>query len=152
MSERPPLWPAADRERFNQLMLEQPFHAWMGIDLVSQGDGEAVCRMQVDDHTDGGGGYLHGGIAEAALDVVAWFAAISRVPQGSWLRTTSAHYQLMRTAARGHTIELRSTVDRSGRTTIFTRAEAWGIAPDGSQSLLITAQIQKAIVLAGPVS
>ena len=72
----PARWSAEDVERFNQGMREQKLHAWMGVSLVSQEDGAAVCRMAVDENTDGGGGYLHGGLAEVALDVVAWFAAI----------------------------------------------------------------------------
>jgi acyl-coenzyme A thioesterase PaaI-like protein len=139
-------WSQADLEGFNARMLEQRFHAWMGISLVSQAPGAAVCRMAVDENTDGGGGYLHGAIGEAALDVAAWFASIPLTPKGHWIRTSSAQYQLMRTALRGHQIELRATVDRAGRTTIFVRAEAWGIDEQGERALLITGQIQKAIV------
>ncbi|MCO4747247.1 MAG: hypothetical protein KC912_20785 [Proteobacteria bacterium] len=143
---RPAGWPAEDIARFNKNMLEQVFHRWMGVKLVSQTDGEAICQIEVDDHTDGGGGYLHGGIAEAALDVVAWFAAITTVPAGYWIRTSTSQYSLMRAALRGHTVELRAKVDRSGRTTIFVRVEAWGVDEQGNRALLITGQIVKSLV------
>ncbi len=146
---KPERYSAADLERFNVHMLDQVFHKWMGVKLISQEAGKAVCQIEVDDHTDGGGGYLHGAIGEAALDVVAWFAAITKVPKGSWIRTSSAQYVLMRSALRGDTVELQASVDRAGRTTIFIRTEAWGIDAQGKRQLLMTAQIVKSIVPAG---
>lgn len=142
---RPPGWSAEDIARFNQNMLDQVFHKWMGVELLHQEHGAAVCQIRVDDHTDGSAGYLHGGIAEAALDVAAWFAAITTIPKGYWLRTSSAQYSLMRSALRGHRVELHATVDRSGRTTVFVRVEAWGVDEQDNRSLLITGQIIKSL-------
>jgi uncharacterized protein (TIGR00369 family) len=143
---RPAGWPAADLARFNQNMLDQVFHSWIGVELLSQAHGQAICQIRVDDHTDGGGGYLHGGIAEAALDVAAWFAAMTTVPEGYWIRTSTAQYVLMRSALRGHAVELHGKVDRSGRTTVFVSVEAWGVDECGARALLITGQIVKSLV------
>lgn len=142
-------WSADELARFHEQMLAQPFHAWIGLELVRVDDDGAVCRIRVDDHTDGGGGYLHGGITEAALDAACWFAAMPRVPRDHWLRTCQASYALMRPAWRGEEVELRASVDRSGRTLVFLRAEAWAMPEDGPPRQLVTASLVKAVVPVG---
>ncbi len=136
---------------FNRRMLAHPFHEYCGIELLSQDAGSAICLIRVDDNTDGGGGYLHGGILYAAFDMAAFFAVMPLVERGHWVRTHAATFNLIRAARRGPPIELRARVDYAGRRTVFVRVEARIQGESEDTAPVATGSITKSIVPTSPV-
>lgn len=143
MSER---YDESDLERFREQTLNLPYHRFCGLRLIHQAPGEATCRFEVDEHTAGGGGYLHGGILYGLLDVCAYFAVIPMLGPGYWAMSHDVHFALLGPAYGGATVELRAKVDRKGRRIAFTRVEAWRVGAD-SEELIATGTVTKSIVL-----
>ncbi|MCA9564794.1 MAG: hypothetical protein KC561_14960 [Myxococcales bacterium] len=144
MTPEADVYSPGELERMNELMLSVRFHDWSGIELIEQRPGFARCRLAVSENTDGGGGYLHGGVLYGMFEVAAFFAAIPLTPRGHWLRSHAASFNLMRTAPRGEAVILTAEVAKFGRTTGFISVSA---APEGAPDKLVAmGQITKTVV------
>jgi uncharacterized protein (TIGR00369 family) len=131
-------------ETFCQRMLEQPVQRSLGVTLASRGAGRAVCRMPVDPAKDGGGGYLHGGFVSMAVEVTAFFVAVSQARKGQWPATLDLHVALLRSAPIGATLEMRAELGSSTRSVAVIRVDVLELRPDGSEATVAIATVTKA--------
>lgn len=64
-----------------------PFHQWIGLELVSVGEGKAELRMQLQPHHFNPQGIVHGGIITAIADTSIGLALRSKLRPGLTHRT-----------------------------------------------------------------
>ena len=64
-----------------------PFHQWMGMELISVGDGQAELAMDLRPHHFNPQGIVHGGVITALADTAIGLAIRSRLPAGLTHRT-----------------------------------------------------------------
>ncbi len=83
MSDAPsPALPSA--EEVQARLLRGPYHQWLGLEVESVGEGEITLRAKFRDEwvVNPEGGYIHGGILAALIDVAADWALVSRTGRG----------------------------------------------------------------------
>lgn len=135
-------------DRVKDAVLRQALHAAAGLELVSADGGKAEIRYQVNDMTANVQGMLHGGIITLMHDVGVFLAVASVLPAEKHAVTAETHVSILRPANRGETIIVRATVDRVGKTLAFMRSETWARTADGSERLIATGSLTKAVVSA----
>jgi len=71
-------------EHVQALITRGPFHRWLGLRVVSVGDGEIEVRATWRDEwvVNPDRGYTHGGILAALVDLAADWALVSRTGRG----------------------------------------------------------------------
>ena len=62
---------------------DAPFARWMGMELVSIGDGSAEFRLRMEPHHRNPGGIAHGGVIASMLDAAIGLALRSKMGTGS---------------------------------------------------------------------
>jgi acyl-coenzyme A thioesterase PaaI-like protein len=121
-----------------------PPHVFAGFRIVQNDDGDWVGRLEVDDNT-GRGGYLHGGLTYAFLDVISSYLLEAHVGPWFYGRTIDTQASMLRAPRIGTIVEFRGQVDRVAGGIAQTRAEAWALLPDGPK-LVATGSASKAIM------
>lgn len=132
-------------DRVLDSVLSQPLHAAAQLELVSAADGRSEIRYQVNDMTSNVMGMLHGGVVCLMQDVGMSLAVSSLLPTEKHAVTAEAHSSLLRPANRGETIIVRSQVDRLGRAMAFMRSETFARGADGTERLIATGSVTKAV-------
>jgi acyl-CoA thioesterase len=92
------------QEIFHRMFDKDPFSQWMGMELVSVGEGSCVLRMQVRNEMLNGFGVAHGGITFSLADSAFAFACNS-----SGRHTVSIHCTIEHIAAVYENDELVAT-------------------------------------------
>lgn len=98
-----------------------PFTTWMGIELVSLGDGTSEIGMDVAPHHRNPGGIAHGGIIATMLDVAVGLALRTKLGMTSQHVTVNLTIDYMR-AASGNRLIARGRARKDGRRITFGEA------------------------------
>jgi uncharacterized protein (TIGR00369 family) len=77
-------------------LLMSPFGKHLGIELVSEGDGKAVCSVQLKPFHLNNGGRVHGGLLTSLADTAAGVAVRSIRPEGKVSATTDLSIAFIR--------------------------------------------------------
>ena len=111
------------------------FNRWAGFEVVRAEQGEAELRMAWREADMGQyAGFLHAGMIGALLDTVCGFAAATVAG-----RVLASHFSVDCMApALGRVFVARGRVVKAGRKQVFTAAELFGEAGDGTLKLLAT--------------
>ena len=111
------------------------FNRWAGFEVVRAEKGEAELRMAWREADMGQyAGFLHAGMIGALLDTVCGFAAATVAG-----RVLASHFSVDCMApALGRVFVARGRVVKAGRKQVFTAAELFGEAEDGTLKLLAT--------------
>ena len=101
-----------------------PLHAQFGFTLVEAADGRCHARCTVGEPHLNYGGVVHGGVMYLLLDVTAYCAALTILPEGQNATTHDLHVSMLRPTRSGDVLDLIGTVRKAGRTLTFIDAEA----------------------------
>jgi uncharacterized protein (TIGR00369 family) len=99
-----------------------PFFCLMGIDVVSEGDGQAVLRMTVRPDMYNGVGWLQGGMLAAIADEAMALALSTRLAPGEGIATIAESTSFIRGVREG-AILAEARVIRKGRRVAFMESE-----------------------------
>lgn len=69
------------REKVQEMLLTRPFHQWLGLEVISVGDDsiEIKAKWREEWVVNPQGGYTHGGILAALVDLTADWAMIKKL-------------------------------------------------------------------------
>ncbi len=118
-----------------------PLHAQYGLELLHHEDGVCRARVEVGPAHINLGGVLHGGVLYLLLDVVAWCAAMSIVPEGFNATTHDIHVSVLRPTPPGVELAFEARVRKLGRTLAFIDVEA-----TVAGKLMASARVTKSLV------
>jgi uncharacterized protein (TIGR00369 family) len=121
--------------RLNVLLDANPALVSLGAMLLQGEPGDLRLRFEVKQSCTQGNGVVSGGTLASMLDIAMAMAVLSVLPLGRTCATTSLSVNMIASAQAGAFLA-RATVDRSGRSVAFARADLYH--PDG-QRLLATA-------------
>lgn len=102
-------------------LLRGPYHQWLGLKVLSVGDGEIVLKAAWREEwvVNPEGGYTHGGILAALVDLAADWALVSSTGRG--VPTVDLRVDYHRPARRGDLVAHGEVVKIGGQ---FSVAEA----------------------------
>jgi uncharacterized protein (TIGR00369 family) len=118
-----------------------PLHAQFGLEVVEAADGRCHARCDVGPAHLNYGGVVHGGVMGLLLDVVAYCAAVTVMPDGHNVTTHDIHTSILRPTPGGVTLDLHSNVRKAGRTLYFIDVEA-----TVGDRLVASARVTKSLV------
>jgi acyl-coenzyme A thioesterase PaaI-like protein len=113
--------------------------------LVSQGNGEAVCQMDVTEAVCAGTGALSGADLYGLLDLIGYLAVTTQLSDEEAAVSHDAHFSLMSTAPLGSVVEVRSAVQRRGRALAFIRVDAFVLGSPSPKHLAM-ATVTKSLI------
>lgn len=140
--------PTTMLDRVLEPVLATPAHQMAGLRLISAKNGECEIHYDVNDFTANIQGMLHGGFVCLMHDVADVLAVASVLPAEKHAVTTDTQTSILRPANRGDTIIVRAKVDRVGKTLAFIRCESFSRGQGGTEKLIATGALTKAIVAA----
>jgi uncharacterized protein (TIGR00369 family) len=112
-----------------------PFTQYLGVEVERADGGEAIARLELQDHHRNRRGVAHGGVIAALLDTALGAAIIGSMPKEWWCATTSLAVQFLEGPREGAVIATGRVTRRGARV-----AHAAGEARDERGRLLATAQ------------
>lgn len=133
------------RARLAQGILATPLHQACGLELLSSEGGHSEIRFAVNDFSRNVIGTLHGGITYAMIDVAAFMALASVMPEGQHGVTVDIQVSVLRSASVGEAVHVRGRVDKVGRTLANLRSEAFVKTVEGER-LIATGTVVKAMI------
>lgn len=101
-----------------------PLHAYAGLTFHCDPVHGWVAQMTVTE-PNAPGGYLHGGLIYAFIDVAASFALEAHLGPYFYSRTVALDVNLLRAARIGSVVAFRPQIERVADGLAFVRAEAW---------------------------
>ncbi|MEL6343970.1 MAG: PaaI family thioesterase [Myxococcota bacterium] len=112
------------REEYLHVVEAYPLHARFGftIDAHSPGRCEASCTIGPE-HLNIGG-VVHGGVMYLLMDVAAYCAAVTVMPEGMNATTHDIHISVMRPTPPDVQLTLIASVKKAGRSLYFIDCEA----------------------------
>ncbi len=112
------------------------FNRWAGFEIVSAEPGRVELRMGWKEEAGQYAGFLHAGLVGAMIDTTCGFAAFTQV--GAVL---ASHYSVNCMApAVGRAFHCVGQVVKAGKRQVFTRAELFAEAEDGTRKLVATGE------------
>ncbi len=135
------------RQEILDAMESFPLHRQFGFELVEHAQGSCHARCTIGEAHINFGGVLHGGVLYLLLDVAAFCAAVTVLPEGFNATTHDIHVSVMRPTRRDAVLDLRATVRKRGRTVYFIDVEG---TVDGV--LMASARVTKSLVPLAAVS
>lgn len=136
---------AAYRATATERILAHPLHRACDLAVLRSEAGQAEISFAVNDFTGNIIGTLHGGILYALMDVAAFMALLSVIPEGLHGVTADIQVSVLRAARAGDRVQVRGRVDRIGRTLANMRTEAF-LATAGGERLVATATVVKSLI------
>jgi acyl-coenzyme A thioesterase 13 len=133
-------------DQIRETVLAHPLHVASELTLEQAGHDGATLHFSVNDFTSNPQDALHGGILYALMDVACLFAVLPRLEMNEHAVSVEVSTSVLRAARRGERVTLRSKVDRRGRTLAAMRCEAYATDTGGSERLIATGNVTKAIV------
>ena len=130
-----------DRDTLLGLMESYPLHSQFGFTIDEHGPGRCLASCEVGAPHLNIGGVVHGGVMYLLLDVTAYCAAVTVLPEGMNATTHDIHVSVMRPTPPGVRLVMTGTVRKRGRTLYFIDAEA---VADGK--LVASARVTKSLV------
>jgi len=132
------------RQALLEAMQRFPLHAQFGYRIVGHGDGTCHAQVEVSQAHLNLGGVVHGGVMYLLLDVAAYSAALTVMPEGFNATTHDLHVSMLRPTREGDVLDLHATVRKQGRTLVFIDVEG---TVDGR--LVASARVTKSLVALG---
>ncbi|MFT5681018.1 MAG: hypothetical protein ACI8RZ_001924 [Myxococcota bacterium] len=96
-----------------------PLHKQFGFEIIRAEDGTCEARCTVGPPHLNYGGVIHGGVMYLLLDVCAYCAALTLLPDGTNATTHDIHVSMMRPTPDGADLRLTATVVKPGRSLFF---------------------------------
>src|SRR2546421_2969544 len=137
-----PATESAMRARFT----DADFARWMGLELVSLGDGTSEIRLKLEPHHLNPGRIVHGGVVAGMLDVAAGLAHRSKLGPDATHVTVQLHINYMKAVGAGVVIA-RGVSLQTGRRVGYSEATLF----DEDEHLLARASATFLIVTPGSV-
>ena len=91
-----------------------PYNDFLGIEMLSYGEGVAECRIDLKDHHLNTGGRVHGGVLTSLADSAAGVAVRSIRPEGKFTATTDLNIAFVR-PPKGKSLLALAKVIHAGR-------------------------------------
>lgn len=113
---------SAKRSYIERIFHDAQFIGYLGIELISCGDGWCETRMKVSPPLRQQHGYVHAGALTTIADHTCGGAAATTVPEGQDVITVENKVSFLRPAS-GSEVFCRANVLRAGRTLVFVEAE-----------------------------
>ena len=111
------------------------FNRWAGFEVLAASPGRAELGLAWRDDFGQYAGFVHAGMTSALLDTACGFAAVTKVG-----RVMASNLSVCFVAAgAGARFRAVAEVVKPGRRQVFTRAELFAEADDGSERLVATA-------------
>ena len=126
-------------------ILLHPLHVASELAIVASDGGASEITFAVNGFTANVIGTLHGGILYAMVDVAAFMALLSVIPDGLHGVTADIQVSVLRAANEGDIVHVRGRVDRVGRKLAHMRAEALVMA-EGKERLIATGSVVKSLI------
>lgn len=126
-------------------ILSHPLHAAGDLAVLVSDGGASEITFAVNGFTANVIGTLHGGILYAMVDVAAFMALLSVIPDGLHGVTADIQVSVLRAAKQGDIVHVRGRVDRVGRTLANMRAEAF-VMTEGKERLIATGTVVKSLI------
>ena len=124
-----------------QLIKDNCFHQYIGIEEISSQSGEGLLSFTVGDSVLNPNGKLHGGIFYALSDVCAYAGLVSLLPPSQDAVTHDIHVSVLRFAKGGDKIIFKSQVSKLGKRIAFINTNAY------CEDLFLTeARVTKSII------
>ncbi len=136
---------AERRARLALDIMAIPLHQACGLELLSSEEGLSEIRFAVNEFSRNVIGTLHGGITYSMIDVAAFMALASVMPEDRHGVTVDIQVSVLRAASAGDLVHVRGRVDRVGRSLANMRAEAFVKTPEGER-LIATGTVVKAMI------
>lgn len=117
--------PGLDGEALQRALGIAPFHAWLGLRILSSGEGRLEIEMPWRDEIVSNPriGSAHGGVLASLIDLAGMYAILTQTTAVS--ATAGLHVDYHRPATAGP-IRVRSEVVKLGRTLSVASAELFG--------------------------
>lgn len=114
-------------QEIEQKLLKGPYHQWLGLKVVSAGEGEIELSAAFRDEwiVNPAGGYIHGGILATLVDLAADWALVAWTGKG--VPTLNLHVDYHRPAKGDLTVKAK--VIKRGK--LASSAEAWVYDTEG---------------------
>ncbi len=122
-------------------VLDLPLHRYLGVSLIDPADPAAGATFHVAEPTQGPGGWLHGGVVYALLDMTCYLALIPRLAEDKIAVSHAVNISLMKGVPGDSSVQLTAEVVRLGKSLAFLRAEA-----HAGGHLVATATVTKSII------
>jgi acyl-CoA thioesterase len=94
-------------------LISSPFGEFLGIEVLSAADGEAVCQIDLQEHHLNNGGRVHGGVLTSLADTAAGLAVRTVRPEGKQTATTDLSIAFIRPPG-GESLQARARVIHAG--------------------------------------
>jgi uncharacterized protein (TIGR00369 family) len=122
--------------KLRQLNASAAFNRWAGFEIVSAAPGRVALRMAWREDAAQYAGFLHAGLVGALIDTACGFAAFTQV--GAVL---ASHFSVNCLApAVGRAFYAIGEVTKAGKRQVFTRADLFAEADDGTRKLVATGE------------
>ncbi|EWY41086.1 phenylacetic acid degradation protein [Skermanella stibiiresistens SB22] len=120
-----------DKSEVEAMLLKGPFHQWLGLQVISVGEGEIELKAtwRPEWVVNAAVGYTHGGILATLVDLTADWALVSETGKG--VPTVDLRVDYHRAAMQGD-LKCVGKVVKSGRTVSVSEAQIF----DGDGKLL----------------
>lgn len=128
-------------------MHAQPLHKACELQVLSSAEGRSEIRFAVNAFSGNVIGTLHGGVLYAMVDVAAFMALLSVIPEGQHGVTADIQVSVLRAVKVGESVHVRGRVDRVGRNLANMRAEAF-VHTEAGERLIATGTVVKALIAA----
>ncbi|MDG1483764.1 MAG: PaaI family thioesterase [Myxococcota bacterium] len=112
------------REDILTAMEAFPLHKQLGFRIHSAAEGACEARCTIGAAHLNFGGVVHGGVMYLLLDVTAYCAAVTLLPDNTNATTHDIHVSMMRPTPPGAELHLRAVVKKAGRSLYFIDVEA----------------------------
>ncbi len=132
------------RETILQAMQDFPLHKQFGLELLDHGEGRCRARCTVGSAHLNYGGVVHGGVMYLLLDVVAFCAAVTVLPEGTNAATHDIHVSVLRATPDAAELEFEAVVRKRGRSLYFIDVEA-----SAGGKLMASARVTKSLMPLG---
>ncbi|RSK48854.1 PaaI family thioesterase [Hymenobacter rigui] len=110
--------------RIRRKLTRQHFMHHIGADLTSITEGRVEAELQLEHQHQQHSGFAHGGLVATMADLVAGFAAVTLVPEGTGVVTVELKTSYLHPGV-GQRLRAVGWVLKAGRRLHFCEAEVW---------------------------
>jgi uncharacterized protein (TIGR00369 family) len=122
-----------------------PFMRDLGAVPAHVGEGRVTAELAVQPRFMQHTGQVHAGVMATLADHCMGSAAQTLAPAGHWALTAELKTSQLR-PGRGERLVCEAWLVKAGRRLSFTEAEVWGVAADGTRTLVMKASATMALV------
>ena len=131
-------------DELQRIFKQAPFVDFIGMELVSLGQGECETRIRVRDHHFQQDRFVHAGVMAAMADHTAGAAAATMVRQDELVLSAEFKINMLRPAQQGE-LRCRSKVLKPGARLCVVESEVFGVAA-GNDVMVAKAIVTIAVV------